>query len=338
MNIVKAVLASLLVAGAAPAAANNVKIAIGGASCVCYLPVVLAEQLGMYEKHGVNVELVDFKGGSASLKAVIGGSADVVSGYYEHTISLAAKRQELSSLVLVGKLPGIGMMVAPGQTDEITSVADLAGKTVGISAPGSSTDFFLKYMLAQNDLDPNAASVVGVGVGATAVAALEQGRIAAVISPDPAITQLQSRHPDLRILSDTRREADTVALFGAEYPGAALYTRTEWLEANPEAAQGLAAAIVETLEYIHSTPAEEIAAQMPANLVGPDRDVYIQSVTNSMEMFSETGLMTHEGAEAVLAMLSFNIPEVADADIDLSKTYTNAYVENIVAQAEATQE
>lgn len=236
MTMLRTILAAALVAGATPAAAETVKIAIGGASCIYYMPVVLAEQLGLYEKHGVDVELVDFKGGSAALKAVVGGSADVVSGYYEHTITLAAKRQELSSFVLMGRLPGIAVAVAPGKTDEVKTIKDLAGKTVGISAPGSSTDFFLKYMLSQNGLDPNAASVVGVGVGATAVAALEQGRIDAVVTPDPAITQLQNRHADLPVLVDTRKEADTHALFGADYPGAALYTRTEWLEQHPEQA------------------------------------------------------------------------------------------------------
>ena len=62
----------------------KVAIAVGGAGCLCYLPTVLAKQLGEYDKAGVEVELIDFKGGSQALQAVIGGSADVVSGYYDH--------------------------------------------------------------------------------------------------------------------------------------------------------------------------------------------------------------------------------------------------------------
>ena len=75
------VLAAALSLAALPAAAaEQVKIAIGGASCLCYLPTVLADQLGLFEKHGIDAELIDFKGGSQALKAVVGGSADVVSG------------------------------------------------------------------------------------------------------------------------------------------------------------------------------------------------------------------------------------------------------------------
>ena len=58
------------------AAQSKVTVAIGGGACLCYLPTVLAKQLGEYEKAGVAVELVDLKGGSDALKAVLGGSAD----------------------------------------------------------------------------------------------------------------------------------------------------------------------------------------------------------------------------------------------------------------------
>lgn len=325
MGIGKHMVATLIAATlAVPAAADTVRIAIGGSSCICYLPTVLAKELGNYEKHGLDVELIDFKGGSAALKAVVGGSADVVSGYYEHTISLAAKRQQLSAFVVMDRLPGIALVVGPDK--QITTVAELAGKTVGVTAPGSSTDFFLKYMLSREGVDPNSASVVGVGVGATAVVALEKGGIDAVVTLDPAISQLKNRHPDLNLLVDTRKEADARALFGADYAGGALYTRQEWIDANPEATQALAAAIVDTLKYIHETPPEEIAAKMPPELIG-DRDIYIESLKSSLEMISRDGLMEDGAAEAVLKVMSFNSPEIAAANVDLSKTYTNAFVE-----------
>ena len=48
------------------AAQSKVTLAIGGAECLCYLPTMLAEQLGEYKKAGVDVEMVKFKGGSGS--------------------------------------------------------------------------------------------------------------------------------------------------------------------------------------------------------------------------------------------------------------------------------
>ena len=152
-----AALFALALASPAAMADSKITIAVGGGACLCYLPTVLAKQLGEFEKAGVNVDLVDLKGGSDALKAVLGGSADVVSGYFDHCVNLAAKKQELVSFVVYDRYPGLVLVVSPSHTAEIKSVKDLAGKKVGVSAPGSSTDFFLKYLLKKNGLDPTSA-------------------------------------------------------------------------------------------------------------------------------------------------------------------------------------
>ena len=155
---------AMLTGVAAAQAKTKVSIAIGGAGCLCYLPTVLAKQLGEYDKAGVDVELIDFKGGSQALQAVIGGSADVVSGYYDHCVNLAAKGQHLQSFVAYNRFPGLVLVVSPEAGKDIKSIKDLAGKNVGVSAPGSSTDFFLKYLLAKNGVDASTVGVVGVGL------------------------------------------------------------------------------------------------------------------------------------------------------------------------------
>ena len=164
---------------------QKVTIAVGGAGCLCYLPTVLAKQLGEYDKAGLEIELIDFKGGSQALQAVIGGSADVVSGYYDHCVNLAAKGQSLQAFVVYDRYPGMVLAVSPESGKDIKSIKDLAGKAVGVSAPGSSTDFFLKYLLAKNGLDPTSASVVGIGLDATAVAARPTPTTPTVLASTP---------------------------------------------------------------------------------------------------------------------------------------------------------
>ena len=318
---------ALVAGGAAAQSKPKVTIAIGGAGCLCYLPTVLAKELGEYEKAGVDAEMVDFKGGSQALTAVIGGSADVVSGYFDHCVNLAAKNQTLQAFVVYDRYPGLALVVGPKQTGKINSVKDLANMKIGVSAPGSSTDFFLKYLLKKNGVDPNSVGVIGIGLAATAVAAMEQGSVDAAVMLDPAITQLQGRNKDLKILSDTRTQQDTLAVFGGEYPGGALYTKADWIAKNPAATQALTNAIVATLKWIHSHSAEEIMAKMPDNLVGPDKSLYLAALKNTIPMYSTTGLMDPKGAQAVLDVFSQSSPEVANAKIDLSKTYTNTFVE-----------
>src|SRR5215212_2521507 len=309
------------------AAQSKVTVAIGGGSCLCYLPTVLARQLGEYQKAGLEVELVDLKGGSDALKAVLGGSADVVSGYFDHCVNLAAKKQEMQSFVVYDRYPGLVLVVSPSHNAEIKSIKDLAGKKVGVSAPGSSTDFFLKYLLKKNGLDPAGTAVIGVGLGATAVAAMEQGQIDAAVMLDPSVTVLQAGHADLRILSDTRTQKDTLAVFGGEYPGGALYTTTAWVNSHEKEVQGLTNAIVNTLAWIHSHSPEDIMAKMPPELVGKNKELYLAALKNTIPMYSETGKMDPKGADAVLAVFSQSVPEIAKAKIALSKTYTNRFVE-----------
>jgi NitT/TauT family transport system substrate-binding protein len=311
---------------------SRVTIAVGGAGCLCYLPTVLAQQLGEYDKAGVQVELVNFKGGSQALTAVIGGSADVVSGYYDHCVNLAAKGQQLQAFVVYDRYPGLVLGVSPKHTGTINSVKDLAGKKVGVSAPGSSTDFFLKYLLAKNGVDPNSVAVIGVGLDATAVAAMEQGTVEAAVMLDPTVTVLKGRHNGLKILSDTRTQDDTLSVFGGEYPGGSLYTRVDWIAKHEKETQALANAILATLNWIHSHTPEEIMAKMPPDLVGPDKALYLAALKNTIPMYSTTGRMDPKGAAAVLAVFSQSSPDVAKANIDLSKTYTNRFVE----QAKAT--
>ena len=227
------------------------------------------------------------------------------------------------------RYPGLVLVVSPAHTNEIKSIKDLAGKKVGVSAPGSSTDFFLKFLLKKNGLDPTSAAVIGVGLGATAVAAMQQGQIDAAVMLDPSVTVLQGGHPDLKILADTRTQKDTLALFGGEYPGGALYTTTAWIKSHEKEVQALTNAIVNTLTWIHTHSAEEIMAKMPEEMVGKNKELYLAALKNTIPMYSETGKMDPRGADAVLAVFSEGSPEVAKANIDLSKTWTNKYVEQV---------
>jgi NitT/TauT family transport system substrate-binding protein len=132
-NLIRRTVAALgalaLMTGVAFAQAK-VTIAIGGAECLCYLPTMLAEQLGEYKKAGVDVEMVKFKGGSDALEAVIGGSADVVSGYFDHCVNRGEEPGARSARGY-DRYPGFTLVVSPKHTGAISSIKDLKDKKVG---------------------------------------------------------------------------------------------------------------------------------------------------------------------------------------------------------------
>ena len=102
----------LLSLAAPPAAAQapekpKLTIGVGGKPLFYYLPLTIAERQGYFKAEGLDVEILDFPGGAKALQALLGGSVDVVSGAYEHTITQQAKGQNIEALVLQGKYAGI---------------------------------------------------------------------------------------------------------------------------------------------------------------------------------------------------------------------------------------
>jgi NitT/TauT family transport system substrate-binding protein len=307
---------------------TKVTLAIPAPSELFNLPVVLADELGYYAEEGLDVNLIDFQVGSTVLQAVLAGDADAASGFYGHTIMMAAKGQPIRSFVTTINTPGLVLAVSPATRRPIKHLADLKGAVVGVSAPGSGSHIFLQYLLRRHGVAPDDVAVSGIGLAGTAVAAMERGRVDAAIMLEPALSQLQQRMGKLVLLVDTRTQAGVSEIFGTDgYPGIALYARSKWLAENQATATKLAAAVTRALHWIHDHSAEEIADAMPEQLVRGDRALYVTTVATAKSTVSTDGRMHVEGAEAVRRMLAVSVPEVADADIDLTATYTNEFLQ-----------
>lgn len=305
----------------------KVTIGVGGQAQLVYLPTTLAAQLGHYRDEGLEVELLDFPGGSKALEALFGGSVDVVSGFFDHTVQMAAEGKHLQSFVAMLRFPGLALVVSPATARRIDSVADLAGANVGVSAPGSSTHMLLNHLLIKAGREPGAASAIGIGMAAGAVAAMESGKVDAAIMAEPAISQLRARKGDLRILADTQSRKGVLDLYGVStYPAAVLYSKTEWVETNQIIAQRLARAIRRTLAWIQSHSAEDIAARMPETMRGGDQKLYAEAIANSKDMFSPDGLLDEEAARAVVRVLGESLEKVRLAKPDVTRCFTNQFV------------
>ncbi len=111
-------------------------IAVGGKNLLYYLPLTIAEQRGYFKAEGLDVTIVDFAGGARALQAVVGGSADVVSGAFEHTVNMQFKGQRMRAFALQGRAPQIVLGVNPKTMPNYKTVADLKGKKIGVTRAG----------------------------------------------------------------------------------------------------------------------------------------------------------------------------------------------------------
>src|SRR5215831_19538774 len=139
---------------------TTIQMAVGGQTQFIYLPLTLANQLGFFKDEGLTVNISDLRGGSEALAAMMGGSVDIVAGFYEHTIRARAQGKRLVMVTLFDRYPGLVLMVGKQHLNEVHSIKDLIGKPVGVTAPGSSTDQLVKYILRQHDLNPQSIPAV----------------------------------------------------------------------------------------------------------------------------------------------------------------------------------
>jgi NitT/TauT family transport system substrate-binding protein len=306
---------------------TRLTIAVGGKSLLYYLPLTIAERKGYFKDEGLEVEIADFPGGAKALQALVGGSADLVSGAYEHTINMQAKGQPIVAVVLQGRYSSIVLGVKKSKADQFKSLKDLKGMKVGVTAPGSSTNMFVSNLLVKNGLKPDDVSIIGVGATAGAVAAMQKGEIDAISNLDPVITRLEAGG-DIVALADTRTAKGMKEFYGGAYHAGCIYAQAEFVRKYPGTTQAVVNAMVRALRWMQQASDKDILATVPPEYYADDVGLYRVSLLKNIEGYSPDGLFSMEGAENVYKVLKAFEPSVQQAGkIDLAKTFDNGFVQ-----------
>jgi NitT/TauT family transport system substrate-binding protein len=303
-----------------------IHIAVGGESLVYYLPLTIANINGYFKQEGLEVKVSNFAGGSKALQAVVGGSADVVSGAYEHTINLQSKAQMFQCVVLQGRAPMIVVGVSTKTMPDYKTPADFKGKRIGVTAPGSSTSMLFEFFLAKHGLKGSDVSFVGVGAGAGAVSAVQSGQVDAIVNLDPVISILEA-NKSIKVILDTRTIKDTIDVFGGNMPAGCLYLSNDYIAANPNTTQAMVNAMVRADKWIQANGADGVVKVVPESYLLGNPEVYKLSVQRSLEGLSPNGLMPADGPETALRALAEFKKGFDPKSIDLAKTWTNTFAE-----------
>ncbi len=322
-----------LTAGAAEPEKKKITIAVGGKSLFYYLPLSVAERKGFFKDEGLDVEIPDFAGGSKALQALVGGSADMVSGAYEHTINMAAKRQPIKAVVLQAKFSSIVLLLPKDKAAHYKGPADLKGLKVGVTAPGSSTNMFVNNILAKGGLKPTDISVVGVGAGAGAVAAMEKGEIDALSNLDPVITRLESTGK-FKAVADSRTEKGMQEIYGGDYLASVIYLNADYIKKYPNTVQAVVNAMVRADRWIAKATPQEIVDLMPDAYKGGNPSLYKEGLLKNMIGYSEDGQISLKAAMNVYKVLKQFEPSVIKAGnaIKLEDTFDNSFARKAAAK------
>jgi NitT/TauT family transport system substrate-binding protein len=219
------------------------------------------------------------------------------------------------------------LIVSPAASADVHRIADLQGRRVGVSNLGSGSQIFLNYLLAVHGMRPADVSAVGIGVGATSVAAMEHGEVDAAVLVGGAIDVLLRAHPGLTVLADTRTPEGSQRVFGpASFPGSLLVAEESWLKANPDTARRFVRAVKKGMQWMGEHSPEEVRANMREDQRLPDIDADLQTIRDFQHMLSPDGAIAEGSPEIMYKVLATSLESVRTSHIDLSKAYTNEYL------------
>jgi NitT/TauT family transport system substrate-binding protein len=320
---------------ASPAMADNpalekkaIAISVGGSiSQMNKVAYFVALNRKYFEQEGLSVDSTAFASGTAALQSLIGGGADVAEGAYEHTLRLQTKGVNLTCLVPYGRYPGNVLVVRKSESDKIKKIADLKGKRLGVSAPGSSTQNYVAGLMERNGVSWKDAVYVSIGTGPSAVAAMKSGsEVDALVNLDPAINALVEEG-DAVILSDSRTAEGTKDAFGGGYLADCLMVKTDFLKANPNTSQAITNAIVHAMQWLKTASIDDIIKSLPPAYYKNDEKLYRLSLERNLSAFQWDGIVTPEAAQNVLDSIAVLDPVLKQAKIDFARTYDNQMVE-----------
>ncbi len=321
------VVALLMLAAGVPARAEPaIVLMVGGIEKIIYLPAALAERLGYFRDEGVDVEVRSRPAGVEAEDELLSGAVQGVVGFYDHTIELQAKGKAVESVVQLGLAPGHAVVVARRAAESMKSMADVAGRRLGVTGLGASTNFLSQYLVLDAGARLADVTFVPAGSGDAFIASLVHGVIDAGITTEPTISRLLAAN-EASVLVDLRTPEAAARVLGGVYPAACLYMETRWVQRHRREVRRIVAALVRALGYIATHDAEAIATQLPATYYAGDRRLYVQALAGSKAIFSRDGVMPAAGPATAMHVLSTIHRGVRGKHIDLAKTYTTEFVD-----------
>jgi sulfonate transport system substrate-binding protein len=311
----------------------RIALSVGGSiSQMNKVAYVVALHRKYFEQEGLTVDSVAFASGTAALQNLIGGNADVVEGSFEHTLRMQTKGQHLMCIAVFGRYPANVLVVRKSQAEKIKSIADLKGKKIGISAPGSSTHNFVAGLMERAGVNYKEASFISIGTGLSAVAAMRSGsELDAIVNLDPAINALVD-NGEAVVLADSRTEEGTFAAFGGPYLADCLYAKIDFVKANPNTAQAIANAIVHAMQWLKTASIDDIIKSLPPEYYQTDEKLYRKSLEKNLAAFQWDGIVSNEAVASVWKAISILEPELKSAKVEFEKTYDNRLVERALAK------
>jgi NitT/TauT family transport system substrate-binding protein len=290
----------------APATAmEQVKLSVFQSNFCCFA-IYVAKHLKLFEKRGVDVELI-YGTGIQPANIFVSGSADAGAFAVEHGVTVSSKGQDLKLIVLEQQLPPLSLIVhndvpTPNADKPYPqNLQDLKGLKIGISGRGASTDTALRFMMKQAGFDPERdITIMPVGDPGTMLASLKNKVIDAAVAVEPTQTAALQSLKIAKTVVDIEGGGGPAVFHPYAYNG--VFVHSALLKDHPDTARAIVAAIVEACQIINDPARMNDLMDVAANYMkGSDPDVVKAYLTKYRSNYG--AIATRAGVDNVSAML-----------------------------------
>lgn len=260
----------------------------------------IAQQKGLYAKHGLEVDLLYINSGSMNIAALVGGSVQVAGG---GPVSVEARLRGIKLLILANPLPVVAANLVTHP--EIKAIPDIAGKVAGISRFGSSTDQGFRYLFRKHGLNADRdLKMLQFGGDSSRVAALKAGQIQYTFLGAAATDQ--ARAMGFRVLA-------TAQQLGIPFPWTSVVVDESWLAGNRDVAYRYVKSFTESIVYFkrHRPESERIISKY-MKITDPKLANLEYEFVSSL--VPEYATPTLEGIRLILENFAKENPEAARRD------------------------
>jgi ABC-type nitrate/sulfonate/bicarbonate transport system substrate-binding protein len=302
-------------AAAAPAQAADTTLTVGKANATsdAIIPVNVGDALGIFKKHGLDLKIVDFGGGGKMAQGMAAGAIDIGDGAGTEMAFVAKGAPMLAVCQSTGPAPFLGVGVP--WDSPVTKLEDLKGKNIGVSSPGSFSDWSGHQLARKFGWGPDGVNTVAIGGGPAPIrAALRAHLVDAVISTTALFLSFEE--------SKEGRLIAPVSTFEGNVGSGALFASQALMASNPDAIRAFIAGWLETVDYMRAHKAETVKITSQVN--------HFSETVMAREYDLTIGMHTHDcrfESEALATLKrSFVEMKLVDGEPDMSKLYTEAYL------------
>jgi NitT/TauT family transport system substrate-binding protein len=304
---------AFIATASAPAAGTILTVGKASPTSDAIIPVNVGDALGIFKKHGLELAITDFGGGSKMVQAMAAGAIDIGDGAGTEMAFVMKGAPMIAVCETTTTAPFLAIGVP--WDSPIKSLADLKGKTIGVSSPGSFSDWSGRELARKQGWGEDGVKTVAIGGGpAPALAALRTHLVDAVIGNTAQFLAFEATK-DGRLLAPVSSYEGNVA-------SGALFASNELIAKNPGAIRAFIAGWIETVDYMRTHKAETIKIEsalnhFDENVMSREYDLVIGMYTRDCRFDAES-----------LATLkrSFGEMKRVEGEPDMSKLYTEAYL------------